>query len=63
MSVVPATPRRLKTFRDIIDALPEHMTGQVIAGRCQSTWMTVDLQHDYEQAAALDQAMRERGIW
>ncbi len=26
-------PRKLRTFRDIIDALPEHMTGQVIAGR------------------------------
>ena len=38
MSVVPTTaPRRLRTFRDIIDALPEHMTGQVIAGRLEVT--------------------------
>ena len=26
-------PGKLRTFRDIIDALPAHMTGQVIAGR------------------------------
>ncbi len=26
-------PKKPRTFRDIIDALPEHMTGQVIAGR------------------------------
>ena len=26
-------PPRLRTFRDIIDALPSHMTGQVIGGR------------------------------
>jgi Putative restriction endonuclease len=25
--------RRLRTFRDVIDALPEHLTGQVIGGR------------------------------
>lgn len=33
MSSDPEAPKRLRTFRDIIDALPEHMTGQVIAGR------------------------------
>lgn len=33
MSVRSEAPRKLRTFRDIIDALPEHMTGQVIGGR------------------------------
>lgn len=33
MSAGIETTRRLRTFRDVIDALPAHMTGQVIAGR------------------------------
>jgi hypothetical protein len=38
-------------------------TSDPVAGRCQSSWMTVDLLHPYEHAAALDQAMHARGIW
>lgn len=33
MSARPSLTPRLRTFRDIIDALPEHFTGQVIGGR------------------------------
>lgn len=38
-------------------------TTLVVAGRCQSTWMTPDLMHPYEHAAALDEAMKLAGIW
>ena len=38
-------------------------TTEQVAGRCQSTWMTPDLMHPYQHAAALDQAMNDAGIW
>lgn len=38
-------------------------TTDVIAGRCQSTWMTPDLMENYAEAAALDKAMHDASIW
>lgn len=38
-------------------------TTEVIAGRCQSTWMTPDLLASYPDADALDEAMKAASIW
>ncbi len=38
-------------------------THDVVAGRCQSTWMTPDLMAPFEHAAALDKAMKGADIW
>jgi hypothetical protein len=38
-------------------------TTEVVAGRCQSTWMTPDLLDSYPDADALDEAMKAASIW
>lgn len=38
-------------------------TTDVVAGRCQSTWMTPDLLESFPDAHALDDAMKAASIW
>lgn len=38
-------------------------TTEVVAGRCQSTWMTPDLMDAYPDAEGLDEAMHAASIW
>ena len=38
-------------------------TTEIVAGRCQSSWMTPDLRQSFADAAALDAAMKAANIW
>ena len=38
-------------------------TTEIVAGRCQSSWMTPDLRQPFSDAAALDEAMHAAKIW
>jgi hypothetical protein len=38
-------------------------TRDLVAGRCQSSWMTPDLMEPFEHAVALDEAMKAAGVW
>ncbi len=38
-------------------------TTELVAARCQSTWMTPDLMRGFDDGAALDGAMKTAGIW
>ena len=38
-------------------------TTELVAGRCQSSWMTPDLKQPFADCAALDRAMHDANIW